>query len=287
MPWYQAPAKINLGLWVGPRDQSGFHPVDTVMQTVAFADQLYLEPSDHMLWESSRSDLPMDPANLVVRSYTWCAARIAGLPPIRGRLDKVIPVGAGLGGGSSDAAAVIRWALTYASELPFSETVHDSGELGMDVPFFVRGGTARAEGYGDILTTLPPMRPAGVVLANPGISLSTPRVYEAYDRMGKPSDGEQIGRVIEALKTGALPDSGDLINDLEEPALAVLPALREFRDLLQRTAEGFPIAMSGSGPTYFILGQDEDWAEWMARRLTARGVPWAQPTTVLDSWGKK
>lgn len=287
MPWYQAPAKINLGLWVGPRDASGYHPVDTVMQTVALSDQLYLEPQDHMLWESPSKDLPMDGKNLIVRAYAWCRDNLGALPPIYGRLNKVIPVGAGLGGGSSDAAAVIRWAIKQVGNVDFAHVIQASRALGMDVPFFIRGGTARAEGYGEGLSPVAPAISAGVVLANPGIFLSTARVYKAYDRVGRASDASPSARVLEALMAGRLPDAHDLANDLEAPAFHVLPALRAFKAQLVEAAEGAPVAMSGSGPTYFILGTDEDWAEWMARRLRARGIPWAQPTTMLDSWGKK
>ncbi len=287
MPWYQAPAKINLGLFVGQRDASGYHPVDTVMQTVALSDQLYLEPRDHMLWESSDQDVPMDGANLVVRSYAWCRSHLGHLPPIYGRLNKVIPVGAGLGGGSSDAAAVIRWAIKQVGNVDFAHVIHASKELGMDVPFFVRGGTARAQGYGERLSHVNLAISAGVVLANPGIFLSTAEVYAAYDRVGRASDASQSARVLEAMMAGRVPDTRDLVNDLEGPAFSVLPALRAFKDRLVEAAEGAPVAMSGSGPTYFILGNDEDWAEWMVRRLRARGIPWAQPTTMLDSWGKK
>ncbi len=284
MPWYQAPAKVNLGLWVGPRDASGYHPIDTVMQTVAISDQLYLEPRDHMLWESSWDTLPMDERNLVVRAYLWCRQRIPNLPLVYGRLVKVIPAGAGLGGGSSDAAAVIRWALSAAPEWKTPEFVREAAEIGMDVPFFICGGAAQAQGYGEQLTHLRSLRAMGVVLANPGVSVSTPEVYQAFDEVGGSGDRSFVERVALALQQGQRPEPGDLVNDLEKPAWLVLPALRDFKEQLVGIVEGAPCTLSGSGPTYCILGRDEDWAEWMARRLRARGIPWAQPTTTLDSW---
>lgn len=284
MPWYQAPAKINLGLWVGRRDASGLHPVDTVMQTVSLFDQLYIEPRDHMLWESTSASLPMDEQNLVVRAYHWARDLMPGVPPVYGRLEKVIWAGAGLGGGSSDAAAMIRWAFHGSSHLRSSDFLTKTAELGMDVPFFIRGGAARATGHGEQIEAVPSLRAGGIVLANPGVSLSTPLVYRAFDEMGVASDQKAVAAVIDALVHGDWPQPEDLINDLEGPAFEVLPGLRDFRDAIQRAADGAIFAMSGSGPTYYLLGDDEDWADWMARRLTARGIPRVQPATVLDSW---
>lgn len=284
MPWYQAPAKINLGLGVGPRDATGFHPVDTVMQTVSLSDQLYIEPRDHMLWEASENAPALDEDNLVVRAYAWCVDKGAILPPLYGRLDKYIPVGAGLGGGSSDAAALIRWAFRGSDRLDDPEFLRETAALGKDVPFFIRGGAARAEGYGERLTPLPTVSFGGVVLANPGVSLSTPAVYQAFDTLYTGEPMASLDRVQEALAHGRRLDQEDMANDLEEAAFLVMPDLKDFRGLLLDAADGAICALSGSGPTYYIVGEDEDWAEWMAARLRNRGVPWVQSTSVLDSW---
>ena len=284
MPWYQAPAKINLGLRVGPRDATGYHPVDTVMQTVSLSDQLYIEPRDHMLWEASPNSPALDEDNLVVRAYAWCVDMGASLPPIYGRLDKYIPVGAGLGGGSSDAAALIRWAFHNSDRLSTPDFMRETAALGKDVPFFIRGGAARAEAYGERLTPLPTMTSSGVVLANPGISLSTAAVYQAFDSVCMRDTLASLDGVHHALVEGHRVGPEDLVNDLEEAAFLVMPALKDFRGLLRGTADGAVCALSGSGPTYYIVGEDEDWAEWMAARLRNRGVPWVQPTSVLDSW---
>lgn len=284
MPWYQAPAKINLGLAVGSRDGTGFHVIDSVMQTVTMADQLYLEPRDHMLWESTSPAMPMDDHNLVVRAYAWAKRRLPNLSAVYGRLEKVTWVGAGLGGGSSDAAALIRWAFEGSPLMRNTDFLKAAAELGMDVPFFVLGGAARAQGYGERLTPLPSLRVGGVVLANPGVPLATEAVYQAFDALGMSSSPGSVDAVVKALECGELPSAEDLKNDLEEPAWAVMPRLREFRDLIRNAADGAAFALSGSGPTYYILGSDEDWAEWMARRLASRGVPWVQATAVSESW---
>lgn len=285
MPWYQAPAKINLGLWVGTRDESSYHPVDTVMQTLTVSDQLYLEPHDHMLWESTDPLVPMDSHNLVVRAYQWAKHRKPDLPSVYGRLEKVTWVGAGLGGGSSDAAALIRWAFAGSDQLRHHDFLVQSAQLGMDVPFFIVGGAARAQGYGEKLRAVPVLSVGGVVLANPGLSLSTAAVYRAFDAVGayhKTSLG--VDAVVQALECGDWPDAADLHNDLESAAFTVMPQLRDFRELIQSVSEGCAFALSGSGPTYYLLGRDEDWAEWMAQRLLLHGVPRVQATTVSESW---
>lgn len=285
MPWYQAPAKVNLGLWVGPKDESGYHPVDSIMQAIAFSDQLYLEPRDYMLWESTSPHLVMDDRNLVVRAYAWAKARLPNLPWVYGRLEKVTWIGAGLGGGSSDAAALLRWAFERSPQLKQQDFLVQTAELGMDVPFFIRGGAARAQGYGDRLMPVPSLTGTALVLANPGVPLETKAVYGAFDRVsGREDTGEWIMAVSEALRTGSRPPARDLRNSLEEAAFTVMPALRDFRDVIVRMADGASVALSGSGPTYYLLGSDEQWADWMARRLRAAGIPRVQATMISESW---
>jgi 4-diphosphocytidyl-2-C-methyl-D-erythritol kinase len=254
------------------------------MQTVSMSDQLYLEPRDYMLWESTQSTLPMDSHNLVVRAYHWAKQRKPDLPSVYGRLQKVTWIGAGLGGGSSDAAALIRWAFEGSGQLRDWDFLAQTAQLGMDVPFFVIGGAARAQGYGERLQTMPSLSARGVVLANPGAPLSTSAVYEAFDEAGASSrESVRIDAVVQALTSGQWPDAADLHNDLEWAAFQIMPSLREFRDVIGSAAEDAAFALSGSGPTYYIFGSDEDWAQWMAQRLLARGVPFVHATTVVES----
>ena len=90
--------------------------------------------------------------------------------------------------------------------------------------------------------------------------------------------------MVQTIARGQVPDAEALFNDLEEAAFQVMPSLRDFRDQLKTLAGTAPCVLSGSGPTYYILGRDGDWAEWMRRRLLSRGIPWVQPTTMLESW---
>lgn len=284
MAWISAPAKINLGLWVGSRDETGYHPIDTVMQTVALSDQLMIDVAQEMHWESSEANLPMDRQNLVVRAYRWYHETVAPLPLATVRLEKRIPAGAGLGGGSSDAAAMIRWATDASPVSDLHEITCRAADIGKDVPFFIKGGTARVSGYGEAITSMPATREMGVVLVNPGIPVATDAVYRAFDEVGKTSKRAFLERIIEALREGLYPSQEHLINDLEDPAFHVLPALRSFREVIVDHADRAPVGLSGSGPTYFILGENREWAEWMAGRMARARIPWVRPTTLLGSW---
>ncbi|MCY0880083.1 MAG: 4-diphosphocytidyl-2C-methyl-D-erythritol kinase [Firmicutes bacterium] len=280
MPWYRAPAKINLGLRVGRRDARGYHPVDTVMQTVAFEDRLWLAPAPELRWEVSGAAVTED--NLIVRAYRWCRARNPALPPVHGKLEKRIWTGAGLGGGSSDAAAVVRWAYAGDPRLALPDFHREASALGMDVPFFLLGGRARAQGYGERLTPLDVRRRWAVVLANPGFELSTAAVYEAYDALDTAPLEPSLEAAWPALAEGGDLPQEALVNDLEEAAFRVEPRLRAFREVLRAAADGAPFALSGSGPTYYIVGNDPEWAAWMAHRLRDRGIARVYPTTTLE-----
>lgn len=272
---YLAPAKINLGLWVGPRDGNGYHPVDTVMHTVAWGDRLFISPSDHMLWESS-PELPVDEENLMVRAYAWAKRRAPDLTSIHARLEKRTPVGAGLGGGSADAAAMVRWALQEAQEVLAPELVH-LDVLGQDVPFLVQGGVARARGYGADLTFAPALT-GSIVLVNPGFGLSTVKVYQAYDEMEPKPLGAGADATWHAILAGEMPPSEEITNELESAAFKVEPGLKDFRAWVEAVASPMGCHMSGSGATYFIIGSDPSWADWLCCEFKKRGAPWAVAT---------
>jgi 4-diphosphocytidyl-2-C-methyl-D-erythritol kinase len=132
---------------------------------------------------------------------------------------------------------------------------------------------------------VPSLANSALVLANPGMPLETKAVYSAFDGLARPLDaGQWIAAVADALQSGDQPMAADLRNSLEEAAFVVMPALRDFRNVIARVADGATVALSGSGPTYYILGSDEEWADWMARRLKAAGIPRVQATMVSESW---
>lgn len=229
-----ASAKLTRTLRITGRREDGYHLLSSEMVSLDLADELEIEEGkaavlledaiawSGAVWERPRLDVPSDPSNLVLR-----ALRLAELEA-RIRLVKHIPAGAGLGGGSSDAAAVLRWAGLF-------ETVAAS-TLGADVPFCLRGGRALVSGIGEVIEPLAFERLYFVVVT-PGFSVSTPAVYRAFDELGAGDEGSA--------------------NDLEHAALAVEPRLKSLRAQLE-LASGRPPTLAGSGASFFFECTEEE-----------------------------
>lgn len=277
----EAWAKVNLGLWVGPRHANGLHPVRSVMQTVCLGDILQIqaiegEPSA-VVWETSHPQLQWTPQNIVFRTVQWLRQH-RRLPRLRITLTKRIPLGAGLAGGSADAAAVVRWVLNQ-QQYQGPDWLQTVSDLGQDIPFLLVGGTADVSGYGAIVRPLPPLKEGAVVLTNPGFEVSTAAVYAAFDQLQHPNPSLtdwDFEALIATVASGHVPT--ELPNSLENAAFAVAPPLRAFRDRLQSVAIGSRWYLSGSGATYYTVGPDREWAEWLAERLRLNGIPWVEVT---------
>lgn len=252
----EAYAKINLGLRVLARRPDGYHEIDTVYQSVDLADHISFE-----LRETPRISLEVHPPsepdtapeeNLAYRAAQLLRARVGFKPGVHIRLTKRIPIGAGLGGGSSDAAATLS-GLSALLDLDMSvEALQQMAlKLGCDVPFFFEGGRRRARGLGERIEATPDGTiPPHVVLIVPPFRLSTRRVYEALDQG----------------KRKSLPRSSAVYpNDLEPVALDLRPELRRYRAFLERAA--VPFGMSGSGPAFYALLHDRGAAERLSRAL--------------------
>lgn len=218
-----ARAKLTLSLRItGVRDD-GYHLIDAEMVSLDLADRLHFAEGDSLVVTGlgAGGPVPDGPDNLVRRALA-ATGRTAAV-----RLEKRIPTGGGLGGGSADAAAVLRWAGVTDPSVAV--------RLGADVPFCLAGGRARVRGVGEILDPLPFDEVSGqeYTLLVPPLHVSTVEVYRAWDRLGGP--------------TGA---NG---NDLEPAALAVAPGLAEWRDRLGNTTGETPL-LAGSGATWFVPG---------------------------------
>ncbi|HEX4837402.1 MAG TPA: hypothetical protein VFV03_02610 [Solirubrobacteraceae bacterium] len=251
-----APAKINLGLFVGPKRGDGRHELVSVMQSISLADELTLERApagakrDEVVCPSVAGENLAARALELFRGATgWDGGRV------RLSIDKRVPVAAGLGGGSADAAAALRLACA-ASGLGDGELLLElAGELGADVPAQVVPGRWLATGAGDRLAELPdPVSPFGVLVLAQAAELSTAEVYATTDRLGLGHDAsflEERRRALRgALELGAaLPSDAELLhNDLEVAAVALCPAVG--RALEQAYEAGAEMALvSGSGPT--------------------------------------
>ncbi len=270
-----AAAKVNLALEVLDRRPDGYHEIATVMQAVDLSDRLVLEDADGVTLESSAAGLPTDERNLACRAALALRRAAEVERGVRITLDKRIPAAAGLGGGSSDAAAVLvglnrLWGLRW----PLARLDEVAAEIGMDVPFFLRGGTALATGRGERVT---PVEGASLalVLVNPRFGVSTAEMY-ARVTPALYSDGARARAVVGALrKRGATRIAGSLYNGLEAVACTAYPQLEQMRAALL-AAGALGAAMSGSGPTVFGVARSWEQARQIRARLTrARWECWA------------
>lgn len=262
----RCPAKINLGFWIVGRRPDGYHEVDTILQTVTLEDELTLEPGgaradgDGMTLEVRGRAIRGTGPNLVERA--WGLLRQEGLVPdraVRARLVKRIPVGAGLGGGSSDAAGVLA-GVNRLFDLGLTERdLHALGaRLGADVPFFLRGGTARGTGRGDEVRQLCPLPPLWTVLASPPFAVSTTWAYgQVRNRLTHL--GTEANVLEAAIAAGPLTEVAaamrNVFEDVVLPEYPVLGAL--IRAMESRGALRAQLTGSGSSLFGFVGTHDE------------------------------
>jgi 4-diphosphocytidyl-2-C-methyl-D-erythritol kinase len=250
-----APAKLNWTLEVLGRRSDGYHEIRSVMQTISLTDDLELRPArvSHRITlsvggpEAAGLD---ERENLVSRAWS-ALARISDRPGVSAVLEKRIPVAAGLGGGSSDAAAALRL-LSRSWSWPDAMTVRQvAASLGSDVPFFLRGGAQLAEGRGEVLTPLAAGEPVPLILATPPIALpdKTARLY-AQLRPHHTSDGAITERVVAKLRAGLPPGREDYINVFDQVAEGVFPDLSRYRRTFERVT-GLEPCLAGAGPSLF------------------------------------
>ena len=262
------PAKVNLYLKVLGRRADGYHELVTVMQPLSLADEVVITPAPVLSLRCSHPGVPEGPENLVWRAATRLAEAVGRPAALHIHLHKRIPVAAGLGGGSSDAAGTLL-ALNDLWGRPLEEAgLHQlAAALGADVPFFLSGGPAVGRGIGTELSPLD-LPPYWYVLLNPGLSLSTRWVYDQLDLPYLQRAGTPLRQAWE----GEHPESW-VGNDLESVTLSRYPELRE---LLRRVAASGARAwgMSGSGPTLFGLFFSQEQAEAAAARLRPHHRGW-------------
>ncbi|WP_035212061.1 4-(cytidine 5'-diphospho)-2-C-methyl-D-erythritol kinase [Alkalicoccus chagannorensis] len=257
----KAPAKINLTLDVIRKRSDGYHEVEMVMTTVDLADRVYLEEREHGIHiESDNGFLPLDRSNLAWQAASLLIKRCGVKKGADIYIEKRIPMSAGLAGGSTDAAAVLRglnelWQLG----LTLDELAELGAAIGSDVPFCVYGGTAVARGRGEELEFLPAPPACWVVLAKPKNGVSTKEIYKRlrFNQMTHPDTQGMIDAVKAADLDGIC---SRLANVMEPVTFELEPEVRMIKDrLAQYGADG--TVMSGSGPTVFALCRSESRAE--------------------------
>jgi 4-diphosphocytidyl-2-C-methyl-D-erythritol kinase len=259
----QAPAKLNLCLYLGGRREDGLHELCSLFEPLALADLIEVTPA-----ERDEVVCPgVEGENLAARALAGLRERGWESEPLRVRIEKRVPVAAGLGGGSGDAAAVLRLAEGEVADLP-----QLAAELGADVPSQLRPALALVQGIGERIEPLPEPAEHAAVLVPGGGGLSTAAVFAEADRLGLGRSAEELdelaGRLREVAGAGASPLSYPelLVNDLEPAALSLRPDIGEALDALREA--GAPVAiLSGSGPTAVGLFPDLAAAKAAADRL--------------------
>ena len=262
-----AAAKVNLVLEVLGKRDDGYHEVVTIMQAVDLSDRITLEHADVVEVRTNADGVPTDSRNLALKAATALRQAAGVVHGVRITLDKRIPVAAGLGGGSTDAAAVLLglnrlWRLRW----PVARLEEVATGLGMDVPFFLRGGAALAIGRGERIERLR-ARALGLVLVNPRFALSTAEMYARVT-----PDMYTDGRSAKTLCSGLALRSparlaANLYNGLQEAAVAAHPVIGRMRAALL-AAGALGSLMSGSGPTVFGVARSYEHARQIRRRLT-------------------
>jgi len=268
----RAPAKINLVLEVLGKRRDGYHEIKSIMQTVDLCDMLTLESSDDVSFDCSVPVLHFED-NLVLRAVQTISGAMGCSKGVRIKLEKHIPWGAGLGGGSSDAATTLvglnrLWKLGLSAEA----LLELATGIGSDVPFFIYGGTCLVEGRGERLYPLPDMEMVQFVLLKPELAASgdkTKRMYgllqEKHYTSGRHADGLKT-----VLQGGNWLQSRLLYNVFDNVAFQAFPGLEDYWRMLAE-AGADAIHLAGSGPMLFTVTEDATKADAMKRYLNGHG----------------
>lgn len=251
----KACAKINLALKITGRRPNGYHELDMIFLELDLYDEIEVKkiPSGIAL-SCSDQRIPADESNLAYKAARLMQEeyKISGGVDIT--IEKRIPSQAGLGGGSSDAACVMNCMNDlFGLGISKEELEKTAVRLGADVPFFIRGGLARARGIGDELEALGSFPDCAILIVKPEVSVSTPWAYRAFDEMGETCESIDIDSAVEAIRAGSIPGLCRCIgNDLEAPVIRELPVIEE----IKKTMVGHGAAaamMTGSGSAVFGL----------------------------------
>jgi 4-diphosphocytidyl-2-C-methyl-D-erythritol kinase len=262
-----APAKINLYLRIVDRRPDGYHLLDSLMVPVSLCDGITIEASSgqtSLTVVCDDSTIPGDGTNLAYRAAALLCQETGAHAKILIDLHKRIPAGAGLGGGSSDAAAVLKSLNTLLSlDLSEDSLCALGAHLGADVPFFIPCRPAKVGGIGELLTAAPPLPSRWIVIVVPPFGVSTPWAYRRFDEL-PPLETPQ------APAASQWPAPGAFVNDLERAVIPAYPQIGKIKDsLLRLGAEG--ALMSGSGSAVFGVFLHRPVAEQAVTALTGEG----------------
>lgn len=285
-----APAKVNLGLTIEGRRDDGYHDISTIFLKITLADTLHVESTaEGIEIHCTHPEVPCDKRNLIYQA----AALLQPLAPGRGvrvHLNKRIPVAAGVGGGSSDAATALLAVNTlWGLQLTPDELMRYGAQLGADVPFFLYPGTAAyGRGRGGDLSPLTCPNSFFLVLVTPPVAVSTAQVYGQY-RIELTDSAKDTTIVRWHFESGDfLSVAAVCANDLETVVMRQFPIVQTVKETLSQPGT-YGVCMSGSGPTVYALCPSQDVAEQVAAVARSRGwptwvcQPWSSDISVLDT----
>ena len=266
----KAYGKINLSLDVLGRRENGYHDVSMVMQTVDLYDVITLRKlsdRDGIILTTDVDNIPLDEGNIVYKAIKLIKEEYGINIGVSADIKKHLPVAAGMGGGSADAAAALRGMNTLFELGLKSERLEELGvRLGADVPFLIKGGIALAEGIGEKLTALPAFPDCSLVIVKPDISVSTKEVYEAFDSLTEVVHPD-IKKLTDSLGKEDLRYIVKLLgNVLEDVTIKKHGIIDEIKRLLVENGAVFSM-MTGSGPTVFGIFENEEKAVMAGDRL--------------------
>lgn len=265
----KALAKINLGLDVLGRRENGYHDVRMVMQTIYLYDNVTMERTDQPGIELTCNlfYLPVDETNIAYKAAKLLMDEFDISGGVRIVLDKHIPVAAGLAGGSANAAAVlVGMNRLFSLGLSQEDLMKRGVSLGADVPYCVMRGTVLAEGIGEVLSPLPPLPKCCVLIAKPGISVSTKTVYEKLDSQ-EIEVHPNIDGILEGLKKQDIQKVAlSMGNVLEAVTIGEYPVIEQIKDVMKDSG-ALNAMMSGSGPTVFGIFEDRQRAKEAQQKI--------------------
>lgn len=263
--WLPSPAKINFGLKILSLRKDGYHEIETILQQVRLSDFIHFEETPGTIRFTCNEKSLTSNENLVYQAALLLTHRFNLNLGVSIHLEKNIPISAGLGGGSSNAAVTL-WGLNklWKINLQQSQLIEMAKELGSDVPFFLFGARAIGKGRGDELTSLPNYEKNTLLLVNPGIQISTAWVYKNLN-LGLTNNQKDIKLLALSLSRGDIQQLGKLLfNDLESVLLPRFPILGEIKTLLFESGAAGSL-VSGSGSTVFAVFENLEQAQEAAK----------------------
>ena len=276
----RAPGKVNLGLWVGQVDPSGYHPLLTAFQAVELWETVSVEPDSRVTLTCSGSvdcsEVPLDASNLAWRAALALGEQVGRTVDVALHIEKNVPVAGGMAGGSADAAATLLALRSYWQLDIDNRELHDlAATLGSDVAFSLQGGAAIGRGRGDQLERVGTQQPLHWVVVPADFSLSTAEVYRHYDHIAPRAEipAHLPEGFLEAWATGnARGLAGLMHNDLEAAACSMRPELTTTVNAVSE-AGALRAMVSGSGPTVMGLAESAEHARDIVAALRGQGYP--------------